>query len=344
MAIVFAESFEYYGTDETNMLDGLWGELNQNTALVSDGSARTGSYYLQTGGASGVGVLKRSFGQQSTVGIAFGWRFPALPASANRAGFTLSTLDGTDVISVIVQTDGTIQVKSGTMSGTLIDTASQAIVAGSWYHIEVKVVISSTVGSVEVRLNGVSVLSASDLNLGTAQVSLIEFDTGGTTQSSDIDDMVVWNGDGGWANDFLGPVRVVTVYPTGDAGSPADWTVSGAVNGYEAIDDTSPDDDTTTIGAPNVGDESAFTVGSLPSNVVTIEGFYVPTRMKQDDPGTTTVVVSAISNGVTDVGDEVNLTTSYQYWGQAFGLNPDTAQKYTKSEFEAVQLHIERTA
>src|SRR3546814_17566377 len=49
--------------------------------------------------------------------------------------------------------------------GTLLGQGSSpAIVANAWQHVEAKVVISDTVGTVEVRVEGVTVLDLSGLD------------------------------------------------------------------------------------------------------------------------------------------------------------------------------------
>lgn len=344
MAIVLAESFDNYGGAIARMIEGSW-QRNSEAVLQTTDGARTGTYYLNSNGAGGVSDLKRLLdgNVMTSGGVAYAARFQNLPSNSNRSGFTLQSGDGTGILSVMLRNDGFLQVTGGPMSDPVLDTASFPILIGAWNHIETKFVISSSVGSIEVRLNGVSVLSVNDLNLGSVGVTQIFFDSGGATVDQHIDDLVIYDLNGGVANDFIGPARVHTVYPASDS-TPAEWTPTGSGTGAGAVDESSPDDDTSFINAATDGDIHAFTMPSLPSEVVDLEGFYVNARSKQVDAGATAFRINARSGAATENGDPKALTTTYAYQGQAFTDDPNTSgAKYTKAAFEAVILEIERT-
>src|SRR5690606_26381769 len=134
------------------------------------------------------------------------------------------------ILTFAWQTDGSIKVYHGDAEDTLIGTADAVLSAGSWNHFEVHAVISSTIGEVEVKVDTITVLHLTDLNLGSTGMSSVRWGsrhTGVSTTSSShyIDDIVCHDG-----SDFVGPARVLDVWPDAD-GSPFDWTVNGDTSG-----------------------------------------------------------------------------------------------------------------
>jgi hypothetical protein len=100
-------------------------------------------------------------------------------------------------------------------------------------YFEIKATIHDTTGSIELRINGVPALNLVNQdtrNAGTGVVNAIRI--GGTNSFGPIwamDDLYICNTSGSTNNDFLGDIRVDTLYPNAD-GTYSQWTPS-AVNG-----------------------------------------------------------------------------------------------------------------
>lgn len=353
--LIFADSFDHYGTTPNGgrnaMLSGAWAEFsngNNNPAAVSNAiTARTGTYSLrfQHNNLATAGILaRRVFGASLlTVGLGMGFRIDTLPSSNNIVGIRLKSGTNTPRISLIVQSDGTIEVILG--ASTSLGSTDSAITTGSWHHIECKAVIDDTVGSVEVRVNGETEFVINNINTGTIAITQFDvgtIDDGGGSFNIYIDDLFAWNDAGSHNNDFMGPQRVLTIFPNGDV-SPSDWAIVGTSNGYDAINNVPPDGDGTYIGSDNVGEIAEFTLASLPPETEAIAAVYIPLMGKLEEAGIGNVQVSLVSNGEVISGPDQGLTTAYTYWNNVLETDPDTDAPWTKEGLEAALLRIEKT-
>ena len=180
--------------------------------------------------------------------------------------------DGGTVEHVRLSMDSTGHVvvsRAGVVLGT--STAAPLPVSTTiWGYIEMKVVISDTVGSVEVRANGDP----------TPILNLTGQDTrnGGTSTNMDMvklyasngnwsgwDDLYVCNTSGTVNNDFLGDVRVYTLSPTG-AGSSTQFTPLGGAN-YTNVDEQ-PYNTTDYVSSSNIGDIDLYAMADVPAGTI----------------------------------------------------------------------------
>lgn len=350
--LLWAESFEHYGTvsgGRSNMSLGAWAAFtagNGTLPYIDNTHARTGTYglrfdhnYLATDGTR----ARRVFGSSlTTVGVGFGIYFPSLPATNDKAGVDLRDVSNASLIRVYIQTDGSLAVR---VAGSVIGTSDSVITAAAYHHIEVKAVIDSVVGSVEIRVNGIVEFLMDNIDTGTTPMTQVAWGTmsngGAGTFSFWIDDLFAWDGTGSEANDFLGTQRVTTIFPTADT-AVADW-VPNTGAAWDAINDLVQDGDTTYILASDAADISEFEIDTLPPETSEIVGVYIPTLAKLDDAGTGQLQVSLVSNSVASEGPDTVLTAGYAYWGSVHTLDPDTGLPWTKSGLEAALLRFEKT-
>lgn len=341
MAIVWAESFEQYDNAD-QLWEGPFSDAWQTGLLVTDGTPRTGSNYISVGTSGTFGSdLRRTTPEVTQFGYAFGFRAPALPASNTDMGWSFRDGNSDTIFALRVTSNGAIQIQSE-FDGTTLAQSGPRLLAGTWHHIEVQAIISSSVGQVEVRVDGVSAVAVSGVDLGSEPMGEIMWhaDDG----SHHVDDLVFYDFTGDVANDWLGPVRVVTVYPEIDASSiPGDWSVTGAGSGADAVSGV-PDDDTSYIQADEAGYRATFGVGALPENIGGIVGVYAQARSKQIDAGSSSIRLKMQSNAAETVGDTEQLTPTYTYNGWAFTIDPDANDAWTKTTFEAAIIEIERVS
>lgn len=105
--------------------------------------------------------------------------------------------------------------------GTTLATSTQSLVLGAWSYIEFKLkVASGTSGTYEVRVNGqVWLVSAGANTQQTANAYATDVYTGVSTGQSVnwyLDDFYLADTSGSTNTDFLGDVRVQTLYPASD--------------------------------------------------------------------------------------------------------------------------------
>jgi hypothetical protein len=127
-------------------------------------------------------------------------------------------------LSLVTGSSGSLEVWhdfAGTP--TLLGTATSALAdPDTFYNIEMKVFWSTTAGTVELRVDGLTVLNLTGLDLDhDFGPQNVEFDTvywDGSSTPCDIthDDIYVLDEAGSWANDFLGPRDILCLVPTAD--------------------------------------------------------------------------------------------------------------------------------
>lgn len=250
---------------------------------------------------------------------------------------------GTERAAMTLRSDGVV---------TLTGTASTFTIPLAVYvYIEVKVVMSTTVGAWVVRVNGVEVLNVTGINTGDASVSQFSFGNqgNGNTSTRDYDDCVLMDSTDATAtqgapfNDFLGDVRIDALRPDG-AGDSTQLTPSAGSN-YQCVDETPRNDDTDYVSSATVGQKDLYTVGNLASSTGTVKAVLVTLRARKDDAGTRTIKAKVKHGGTEGNGADQGLSTTYSYLPQdVFGLNPSTSAAWTIAEVNAMQAGVEIVA
>jgi hypothetical protein len=170
--------------------------------------------------------------QTDTITMGFRWQCSAV--DTNRSIIQLRTdtdTGGTNVTLLRCTASGQLNVVAGGTAGaTLFLTAAGLVVAATWYYLELRVRMHDTLGFAELRLDGVLVGSAYNVDTrpgGTKTVfDSVSLQGAGTSTTNRFDDLYIAT-DGG---DFLGPQR----YGTGPRvvldepfNSFAAWTTTG---------------------------------------------------------------------------------------------------------------------
>ena len=363
MAIQQMDNFTIYGTDTALLLNGVYAQkgstvdgLDAYLTTDPDGisSGRVMNLPPTFGGASNYNVLRYVLQSTATTcGVCDRMWLSALPDDGSKVPIPVSFRDGSNVPIVTLGIDTTGRVyatRGGTnsgVSGSIIGTsASPAITSNGWYHFETKLVISATVGSVEVRVEGVTVLLLENIDTGTAPVAQVALANDPNSTSAGVDvffkDFVVWDDSGTNNTDFLGSVIVTNLTPTSDVS--LNWTPSAGTTGYEILDNIPPND-SITLDAPNpppaayVGE-----ISNLPIDVTSVKAIQTYVRAAKSDGGDATLQISVISNGVTGAGADRPITVAQTYWRDVFETDPDTSAAWLPAAVDAAQIKLDRTS
>ena len=246
--------------------------------------------------------------------------------------------------SVRVSTSGANRVWSlHNAAGTQVAIGTIPILNWVWYYLELKIVVSATVGTLELRLNGLPTAecSATGLNTGSVNVDNIGF---GWVNGWGIrmDDIYVTDTTGPAPNDgFLGDIRVDYLVPTA-AGSKTNFTPSAAAN-WQTVDETTPSDaDYNSSYVPGAMD--LFTMADLSGNGV-IYAVQTNLRAAKSDAGFRTV--KPVFYEASGSGDTTRfypgrrsdaLISTYKFSPQLYDTSPDTATAWTVVEVNALQF------
>lgn len=354
MALLHCDGFDHYGVI-ANMSEGAWAEVGGGLSL-SSANPRTGSHAIRSGNGTSTtaSILRRVLGgAKTTVGIGMVTYYTNLPTVAAREKL-FDFRDASNVIQVTIglDTTGTISAWRSSTAGTLLGTSSTPVItANAYQHVEAMVFFSQTVGTIEVRVNGVTALSLTGLD--TVQSSLVECSQvtyggsaqGNTTSQSDVDDVFCYDNTGSFNNTFIGDRRVLTLSPTSNTVQ-ADFVAVGAATGYECIDEVSPDGDTTyissaTVGSP--GDISEFGIANLPAGISAVSGVILVEMARKTEAGPANTQWSVVSGSSESPGTSNPLTEIYTYRQNVFETDPATAAPFTSTAVDGLLIKVERT-
>lgn len=257
-------------------------------------------------------------------------------------------------IALVMNRNGTFSIARGSgldefgnfeLVDAILGTSSLAFLTDTYYYVEMKVKISTTVGTVEVRVNGDVWLSLTGVNtqpattpaytdeivLGCLRLSVLtEFDM-------EIDDYVIWNTDAGdtvnTTVDFLGDVELTYLPPTEDV--LRGWTPLTGTDHFAMVDEIPPDGDasynyTSTISAIDTFLCDTATLSSVDILALTV----VYDRRRTTGGNTSTCPVWRVA-GTNYLRDAQGDPTTYAFWQGTWTKNPATLGTITVGAFAA---------
>lgn len=349
MALQWFEGWDLYTTAVAlqSMTGGLW-PASQGGAnvIVSTARARTGTRSLRLLG-NGSFYGQRNVSDPSTdifVGAAYyaedysGGVNPTL--STKGFGIFGAT---TDLRIVRVDNSGTHALYRG---ATLVANLSGLIPAATWNYF--CIYYNKSTGAVRVYVNRALVLSTTVAAIGAlTHVRLAPMgNSTNAAQEEFVDDVFAWN-------DPTAPELATleltadfsVVYGLPDAnGATQDWTVTGAANAFQAIDNVPPDGAAQYIEAANPGDISDFNIPSLATGVFAVFGVKHQYYSQKTTAGSGNVQGSIIANGTPGVGTDRAQATSFVYYEDYYATNPDTGIAWVPADLASLDVSYERTA
>lgn len=233
-------------------------------------------------------------------------------------------------------------------AGTILGTSSGITLdAYVWFYVEVKVVISDTVGQVVININETEVLSTSadkdTLNGSNAYCGSVRIGQCGR-QITWWDDFYVCDDSGSKNNDFLGDVRIDVVRPDG-AGAYTDFTPSAGSN-YQNVDDSQgPDDDSTYNDGASIGNQDSYALGDLSSPAgTTIHGVKPQITVRKTDAGAMEAKILTRAGITDDLGDAILLSDSFTTHTKILEDNPDDSAAWEDADVNGMEVGVEVTA
>lgn len=220
MALLDSEGFGWTTTAADLWNFGGWLTSGVAASYSISAGGPLGDNYFTTSMANG--YLARPFTTSaSSFFVGFRWNPNGLSTSS---GFSICDASGNTQLTFVPSTTGQIAVYRGSNSGTLLGTApANSLTSGVWQYVEVGGVINASTGSITVRVNGVAVLTLTNVNTaGNASLGVGSFRINGFSNSGpawgSITHLYVCDGTGAapW-NTFLGDVRVQTLFPAAAA-------------------------------------------------------------------------------------------------------------------------------
>lgn len=240
-----------------------------------------------------------------------------------------------------INNDGTLSFVGGTTV-----TTTWAASLGVSYYIELKVLLSTTVGTVEVRVKDGSTTTTvlALTGMGTQNGALTAVWTGfrQTCSNVDVDDLYVCDGSGSFNNDFLGDSvvdRLILATDAASAGFNHGLTPSTGGDHGAMVDETTPNAaDYNSGDTPGLKDTYAF------SNLFAtgaVRGIQALAYGKKADQGARTLIPVVRHAGADYEGTAEAVRAASAYTRQIFEVNPATGVAFTGGDINALELGFE---
>jgi hypothetical protein len=359
MAVNWMDNFNIYGQDggaTARMLNGVYAEVAGIVALVADPdpSVLGGLRALKLTGNNDTIVRKVLPTARTTIGVAHRLWLSAIPAGSGQNHRIVGFRDVNNVQHgfLTIDASGNLLYYRSDIAGTVLlgQTATPVIVANAWKHIETKVVLDAAAGSVEVRVEGVPVITVAGVRTTTNTVGAVLSCMSVAFRNLDFlgpeqyyKDLIIWDNTTGFNNDFMGSCQVLKIIPDGDVA--LNWTPSSGLTGFNLINEVTPDDDANYISAPAPGIPAAYkcSLSDLPVTVTSVRSVMPIHRSRKTDGGDGNIQIGAISGASTGLGTDRPVTTAYTYWWDIFDTDPATAAAWSRISVNAMNLQINRT-
>lgn len=345
MALLFCDGFDHYtASSDSQKWDGQVYGISSTFTYGSDYGRESGGG-IYTGQANrGRWHILDSTAQTLYQGVAIKIGSITVP------GGLLSLWDGNTVqVCLCVETSQKLCVRRGKANdGTTLDTSTYVLARDRWYYIEWKVYIHDSAGTVDVRVNGSSVLALTSQDTqNTANAYADRCGVGntlnwGSTAQITYDDYYCIDTTGSYCNDWLGDVRVPAHLPTDD-GYYTEMTPSAGSN-YECVDENPPNDDDDYVSEDTATEIDTYDHAAASATSGTIYAVVTWMYARKDDGGTRQIRAVARHSSTDGNGDTHTISDTYHFWPGIFYVNPSTSSAWTVSEFNAAEFGQEMIA
>jgi hypothetical protein len=215
-----------------------------------------------------------------------------------------------------------------------------------WHWIEYVTVVNDTTGSYELKIDGVSYLSATgvdtrDAGNGVVDACRIACPANGS-DSYDCGGFICWDDNTGNLVDFPGPCSFIALHPDAD-GDDELWTTSSGTDSFVLINETAPhDDDSDYLEDSTSTNRSLFTYDDLDTDLTGVHGIQINTVLRETD-GTDFTFIHAFKQNSIDYPESSQAIAGQTYESllNILDLDPDTSSAWTVSGVNSVQAGIE---
>lgn len=347
--LIFAEGFDGIGTSGAPLYESeLFDYVNTAYCAFSTDYGRL-NIGVQASSHPSIGKSFTMSGSTMIFGIAI-YRFNQFVQSDGASGneyltFFSGGVGATKQITVTRDSTGTeLQIRSGSYNGSVLATTSFSQELQTWYYLELKVVINASTGSVELKIDGNVVASASGVNTdpaGSGSFDYVELTGSSTYHVEYFDDWYICDGSGSYNTDYLGDVNIECLAPTSD-GADQDFALSTGTDGYALVDEI-PASDTDYVEGDAVAER--FSVGVTAANDGrTIYGVMINQLDINPDVGTMGIKLFANNNASENQSAEFTVGSTEKRRFFVVERDPDSGGAWTYSILNASEFGVEITS
>lgn len=338
MSLIFIDGFDHYGgSDESQPQDK--GYITGNSSYFDIFTPGRFNYGYAVEFTDYDGWFNKNLGvNKSTLYFGAAIKKQSGTISYNAANPLMKFYDESDVNQVRLHVNADYSISAYQGDGTLLGSSSAGVFRDLyWQYIEVKVVISATVGEVVVRIDESTVLNLTSKDTKNGSDYIRKFEISNTfNRHVQWDDLYIDDAQ------FHGDCRVKTFVPDSISSVNNDFTAS-AGNKDECVDDLPSNNDTDYIYSSTVNHKQTFgiTTGSLG----TVKGIQLNNHCRVDAGGSRKITPLIRSNSTNYSGTEIanNVPEDYKFESEIWETDPDDSNAWTQTKLEAAEFGLEIT-
>ncbi len=345
MALLDIEGCTKYRVDtDANRKDDLRARMYFPGVFVEMGDHPLSGKTIYDNGSSADMRLLVVSGDDDT--IIAGCRFRIRDVSVNDKDeiFTFSTKDA-QVFHLAVDVNGALVVER---SITSIEAHSHNFYLEPlrWYYIEAKIKFSNTVGTYEIKVDGRTIMSDTNVDtLSTGTLTNVRNVMFGLDVQDQYEhaDMYICNTTGSSFTDFIGDIHIETLSPDGD-GNRTDWTPDSGLTNYTQVDEANPDRDTSYVETSTAGDDDLYTFAATTIDADTVKGVNICIVGKSLDAGRRLLNGRCRSSVSESTGIDMTLHNDRYRWVSSFiEQNPNGPAAWTDTTVNAAEFGVTLT-
>jgi hypothetical protein len=343
MALRWIDGFETYGVTSGNTSTGPNGKYTTGSSSDSSFTIKSGrlsgDISLQFGG--GAFLNTPTFGNDATWTVGFGYKQDQYTNEQE----IFQWRDSTSVqCSLTVTQFGELKVYRGSSFSLLGTTSGAGIQAGVWFHVEVKITFNGSTGTVDIHVNGNSVLALTGKNTANSGNNRANnFRMEGNLNSTDhgyFDDLYILDSTGSNNTTFLGPLKVTAVLPSSDGGT-LQWTPNSGSTHYSRVNDNPPDKNTSYLSDSTSGDVDIWNKLATAASIASIRGIQQNTMFETDSASAFSVIQRLVSGATTsDDGGTAGTNGTYTQAARVLETDPNTGSLWTQSNLDSATIGI----
>ena len=329
MALLFIDSFDHF--------------LDASDKYLAGSSASVPGRHGQ-GWSGSVRCALNSTSARVIVGGAF------------RFGSTFQQFIGIADAGISVETTNSGALRVALFGGPDVKSAVDAVRVGQWHFIECDFTIFITetppywhynVGPCKVYLDGALVIDAATLGPGIIKDAPPAFpywthiDLMGNAYGT-MDDLYISDGSGPAPyNAPLGDIEISVIRPNGP-GALSQWTSVGASPNWNAVNDPTPDDETTYVSAAAAGLSDLYEMENINTNDGII-GAQLLINARRTEEGFANLAPLLRHAGVTTALPERAISPTYFYRNRQVFVTMPNGDPLTDANVNALQAGMRRT-
>lgn len=334
MSLRFGDSVETY-TTSAQMLRK-WDVVT--TFALNDIGAAKGSRGRSTLALTSTRHYEKNFTSKQTWIVGFRYEITTFPSVDSNIIQLVDSAGPTAQIGLLLKNDGSLVIHRGSsvggVAGTVLATGSRKVELNRNSYIELKVLIDNTVGTYELRMDGVNIASGIGADTQTsanATADRVHFGNFASVgPSSGGCDFYVCDGDGSVNNTFLGDIVVTARMPSAN-GANTGLTTSTGVNHAALVDDNPANDDTDYCESATPGAKDTYDCAALTGTFLAIHGVQINMVARKDDAGARTICSVTRSGGADFDGASKTPSTNYAQHMEIVELDPNTAAAWANA-------------